>query len=490
MTEEKNHADVMAGGMPGVLLAAAECVPFAETGGLANLVGSLPAALRSSGTEARVIMPFHRCIKEKYGSRTEHLFSFYARLGWRREYVGIERLVFRGTTFYFVDNEHYFGDRMYRGGTEEGEQYAYFTRAVLDALPNLGFKPDIVHCNDWQTAMIPMLAHTQYRGLLQDRIKYLLTIHNLAYQGRFRFDFVQDLLSVDACYMTPDGLELNGQADFLKAGCLFADRINTVSKSYAAEIRTPAFGEGLDGFLNTRGERITGILNRIDRSDSDPAADPALPAHLDFAHRANKAVCKQALQQAMGLEQRSDVPLFAMVTRLTEQKGLDLVLCVLDEMLSRDDMQLMILGSGEEHYEKFLAAAEKRYPGRLCAYIGYQDELARLVYAGSDFYLLPSRFEPCGLGQMIAMRYGSVPIVRETGGLRDTVVPYNRFSDGGDGFSFINFDAWEMRDAMRLAMACYKDREIMDGLTGRAMRKNFGIEHCAGEYVRLYQWML
>ena len=475
--------------MPKVLLAAAECAPLSKTGGLADVVGTLPKALRACGVDARVITPYHRCIKEKYAAVVEHLFDFRIWLGWRNAYVGIERLTYDGTIIYLVDNEDYFGHEIYMSGQMEGEQYSYFTRAVLEALPNLEFKPDVIHCNDWHTAMLPMLGHTQYRGKQQDRVKYLLTIHNIAFQGRFPFEFVQDMFGVDPCYFTPEFIELNGCADYLKAGCVFADRINTVSPSYAVEIKTPYFAEGLDGILNARHTVLTGILNGIDRDFFDPEKDPALKQNYSAADRSGKAACKLWLQKSMGLEARDDVPLFAMVTRMTEQKGFDLMACILDDMMCREDMQLMLLGTGDERFEKFMAAAENRYPGKLCAYIGYKEELSHQVYAAGDFFLMPSRFEPCGISQMIAMRYGCIPVVRETGGLRDTVVPYNRFPEEGDGFSFTNFDAWEMRDAMRLAMACYKDREIMDGLIDRAMRKNFGFEQSAEEYARHYIWM-
>ena len=411
-------------------------------------------------------------------------------LGWRNAYVGVERLIHDGMTYYLVDNEDYFGDKIYRGGLPEGEQYAFFTRAILEALPKLGFEPEIVHCNDWHTAMLPMLGHTQYRGELQDRVKYLLTIHNIAFQGRFGFEFVQDMFGVDPCYYTPEFIELNGCADFLKAGCVFADRINTVSPSYAAEIKMPYYAEGLEGILNARQAVLTGIINGIDRDFFNPETDPVLPARYTLRDRGGKAVCKRALQEGMGLSVRADVPLFAMVTRMTEQKGFDLVACVLDDMMCRENMQFMLLGSGDERFEKFMAAAETRYPGKLCSYIGYKEELSHLVYAGSDFFLMPSRFEPCGLSQMIAMRYGSVPIVRETGGLRDTVTPYNRFTGEGNGFSFTNFDAWEMRDTMRMAMECYKNKEIMQGLISRAMQADFGFERSAEEYAKHYIWIL
>ena len=476
--------------LPAVLLASAECAPLSKTGGLADVVGTLPRSLKKLGIDARVITPYHRIIKDKYADRVEHLFTFYARLGWRSEYVGIEKLDLDGMIVYLVDNEHYFGDRIYRGGDAELEQYAFFTRAVLDAIPNLDFTPQVVHCNDWHTAMIPMLGKTQYPGCMQEGLKYLLTIHNIAFQGKCGFDRVQDLLGVDSRYYTPEFMELDGCANFMKGGLVFADRINTVSPSYAEEIKTPYYAEGLQGILNARHAQLSGIINGIDKVSFNPSKDPKLPAHFDKGHLKGKAVCKAELQKQMGLEQRPDVPLFAMVTRMTEQKGFDLVACVLDELMGREDMQFMLLGTGEERFENFMRAAEYRYRGRLCAYIGYSEPLSHLVYAGSDFLVMPSRFEPCGLSQMIAMRYGTLPIVRETGGLRDTVSPYNQFTGSGNGFSFANYDAWELRDAMRKALDCYGKPEVMQGLRRSALETDFGFERSAEEYARLYLWML
>ena len=476
--------------LPSVLLASAECAPLSKTGGLADVVGTLPKALKKLGMDARVITPYHRIIKEKYADRVEHMFTFYARLGWRSEYVGIEKLDLDGMIVYLVDNEHYFGDKIYRGGDAELEQYAFFTRAVLDAIPNLDFRPSVVHCNDWHTAMIPMLGKTQYNGGMQAGLKYLLTIHNIAFQGKCGFDRVQDLLGVDSRYYTPEFMELNGCANFLKGGLVFADRINTVSPSYAEEIKMPYYAEGLEGILNARHAQLSGIINGIDKVVFNPGKDPMLPAHYDKGHRKGKAVCKAALQEKMGLERRPDVPVFAMVTRMTEQKGFDLVACVLDDLMCREDMQFMLLGTGDERFENFMRGAEYRYKGRLCSYIGYSDPLSHLVYAGSDFLVMPSRFEPCGLSQMIAMRYGTLPIVRETGGLRDTVKPYNQFTGEGNGFSFANYDAWELRDAIRKALECYRQPEVMNGLVRSAMETDFGFDLSAEEYAKLYVWML
>jgi starch synthase len=485
MLSEKGRAQ-----LPNILIAAAECAPLAKTGGLADVVGTLPKALKALGIDARVIIPYHSVIKQKYADKAQHMFHFYVDLGWRHQYAGIEKLEVDGVTVYLVDSENYFGDRIYRGDKAEGEQYAFFSKAVLDCIPNLDFAPDIVHCNDWHTAMIPMLAKTQYAGGMQAGLKYLLTIHNIMYQGKYGFDYVQDLLNVDAKYNTPEFMELNGCADFLKAGCVFADRINTVSPTYSREIMTSYFGEGLEGILNARSHQVTGIINGIDKTVFNPHSDRVLPARYDKGHLSGKALCKQELQRKLGLEERPDTPLIGMVTRMTEQKGFDLVLRMLDELMEYNDMQFVLLGSGDEKYESFMRAAEGRYRGRLCAFIGYSDELSHLVYAGSDFYLMPSRFEPCGLSQMIAMRYGSLPIVRETGGLADTVTPYNKFDGTGDGFSFHNFNAHEMKDAVLLALDAYRDRDAMNGLIRRAMEADFGFEKSAEEYARLYIWML
>ncbi len=476
--------------LPKILMAAAECAPLSKTGGLADVVGALPKALNRQGAETRVITPYHRMIKERYAGMVQHLFHFYVDLGWRHEYAGIEKLELDGLTFYLVDNERYYGNRIYAGGDEEIEQYAFFSRAVLDALPNLDFCPDIVHCNDWHTAMIPLLAKTQYPGKTQEKIRYLLSIHNIAFQGKCSFGLVKDLFGLDDSFCTPEKIGLDGAADFLKAGCIYADRISTVSPSYAWEIRTPDYGEGLENILSERAEQLSGILNGLDHDVFNPVTDPALPAHYDAADRGGKAVCKAELQHRMGLELRADVPIFAMVTRMTEQKGFELMECILDELMQNEEIQFMLVGSGDEHFENFMRAAEGRYRGKLCSYIGYNEDAAHLTYAGSDFFLMPSRFEPCGLGQMIAMRYGCIPIVRETGGLRDTVIPWNRFTGEGNGFSFTEFDAWELRDAIRLAINSYRNEDTMDRLISNAMKADFGFERSAAEYIRLYISML
>jgi starch synthase len=476
--------------LPSILLASAECAPLSKTGGLADVVGTLPKSLKKLGFDARVITPYHRCIKNKYADRVEHMFDFYVNLGWRTQYCGIEKLILDGVCIYLVDSEFYFGDKIYRGGQAEGEQYAFFTRAVLDAIPNLDFTPDIVHCNDWHTAMLPMLAKTQYKNAMQEKLHWLLTIHNIAYQGKFGFDYVQDLLGVEDKYYTPEFMELNGCASFLKAGCVFADRINTVSPTYAEEIKTAYFGEGLEGILSARSNELSGIINGIDTKVFNPYTDSALPSRYHKGRLSGKKLCKLDLQKNFGLEQRDNVPVFAMVTRMTEQKGFDLVECMLDELMMYNDMQFFLLGSGDKEYEKFMRDAEKRYKGRLCAYIGYNEELSHRVYAGADFLLMPSRFEPCGLSQMIAMRYGTLPIVRETGGLKDSVNPYNKHNGEGTGFSFADFNAHEMKDAIMLALDCYRSPDVMSSLVRQAMEADFSFDRSSEEYAMLYLWML
>lgn len=473
-----------------ILIAAAECAPFAKTGGLADVVGALPGHLAPLGYDARVIMPFHRVAKERYGGRVRHLRSFSVDLGWRSQYVGLEQLELDGALFYFIDNEFYFGDRIYRGQEAEGEQYAFFCRAVMEALPYLDFEPDVIHANDWHTAMLPMLVKTQYQGKPGGGARTLLTIHNLFYQGKFTFSFVRDLLAVEDRYLTSEYMEHYGLANFLKAGCVFADRINTVSPTYAEEIKTEYFGEGLQGILNARSQQLSGVLNGIDYSVYDPAADASLPWPYNMDDLTGKYRTKEAVLEELGLYQADvNTPLLAMISRMTAQKGFDLVECVLDELM-REDMAVIILGSGDAEYENFFRAAEQRYKGRLCAYIAYREDLAHRIYAAADYLLMPSRFEPCGLAQMIAMRYGTLPIVRETGGLKDTVIPYNKYTGAGTGFSFANYNAHEMADAVRRALAVYRDKTEMAALVAQAMAADFSFDRAAAGYSALYRLLL
>ncbi len=472
--------------MPSILFAASECAPLAKTGGLADVVGSLPKYLRKLGFDARVMIPYHKTIKDRYADQAEYLFSFEVSLGWRRKFVGVHRLMVDKICVWLIENEEYFGGSIYMSD-REGEQYAYFTRAVLEALPRLDFIPDIIHCNDWHTGMLPLLLKTQYIDSPLSKTKSLITIHNIAYQGICGFGFVQDFLSIpDGCFGL---MERFGQADFLKAGVVMADSVNTVSPSYAREICTPEYGEGLDGVLTMRGD-VSGIVNGIDKSVWNPGKDPNLPVKFTKSKPVGKIQCKTALLEELGLEIVPNRPLIGMVTRLTEQKGIDLLIGALDSLLWENDFSFVLLGNGDPHYENWFRSLEARHPGRVCAWIGYADSLSHRIYAGSDFFLMPSRFEPCGISQLISMAYGTLPIVRETGGLRDTVQPYNCYSGEGTGFTFTRYDSADMTGAIRYALETYYDKPAMDKLIRSAMSIDSSCERWAFEYAKVYLDML
>ena len=476
---------------PSVLLAAAECAPLSKTGGLADVAGALPKALNALGFDARVITPYHRCIKERWHDQVEHLGEFYVDLGWRHQYAGLERLRLPELTVYLIDSEFYFGDRIYRGGDAEVEQYAFFQRAVLEALPLLpDFAPELLHCNDWHTAMLPFLLKTRYRTRPQGALKTVLTIHNLAFQGKTSFALAQDLLGIDDRWCGADGIGHYGCANFLKAGCLFADRVNTVSPSYADEIRGSAFGEGLDSVLRWRGSEVSGILNGLDTRSYDPAADPSLAVRYDASCPERRRDNKLALLRELELNAvKPDTPLIAMVTRMTAQKGFDLVLQALDTLMEQD-AAFVLLGSGDAVYENAMRELADRYPGRLCACLGYDEALSRRIYAGADFLLMPSAFEPCGLSQMIAMRYGAIPIVHEVGGLRDTVVPYNRYTGAGNGFSFRDFNCGTLLGTLSYALDAYRKPEVRSGLIRSGMTADWSFAASAVRYGSLYLSLL
>lgn len=474
-------------GVGGVLIAAVECAPLVKVGGLADIVGALPKYLAKLGVDARVVMPLHRQIKDRYYHELQHMAEFEANLGWRSQYVGLEKMKMDGVTYYFIDNEFYFGGPIYCGGEFEGEQYAFFTRAVMDAIPLFDFDVRVLHCNDWHTAMMPLLVKTQYQGGPQSSLKTLLTIHNLHFQGQFSHEFDRDLLRVDDSLATPQFIEHYGCDNMLKAGIVFADKVNTVSPTYAHEICEPFQGESLDGVLRSRGGDLSGILNGIDYELWNPATDKELVANYTADNLEGKRRVRDALLEELGLEPAGEeTAVIAMVGRLTPQKGLDLVKCVLDDIMA-EDVRVIVLGSGYGEYEGFLRDAENRYKGRLCSYIGYNGELSHRIYAGADLFLMPSLFEPCGISQMISMRYGTLPIVRETGGLKDTVQPYNEFTGEGNGFSFANYNAHEMRDVIRWALSVWRDAPTRDRLTKQAMESDFSFDRCARSYAELYR---
>lgn len=473
--------------LPPVLIVAAESTPLAKTGGLADVVGALPKYLRKLGVDARIIMPFHRQIKERYASSATHLFNYFVGEQWSDRFVGIDKLELDGTIYYFVDSEYYFGGKIYAGGNFEGEQYTFFMQAVCDAIPNLDFDPGIVHCNDWQTALIPFKLKAKAKRLGMAPRKMLFTIHNLAFQGTFGDDTNARVIGEDERNYAWD----LGCWNMMKAGIDTADRVNTVSPTYAWQITTPEFGEGLQGDLRYLADdgRLSGILNGIDIDEWDPSKDGAIASTYSVDDMAGKLACKKSLMDELGLEFDEDAPLISMVGRLTPQKGIDIACDVMEDLVGQG-VRFCVLGSGDADLEWRLRDLEARHKGRICSYIGYNNDLSHRIYAASDFFFMPSAFEPCGISQMIAMRYGALPIVHETGGLRDTVIPYNRFTGEGCGFSFVRQDFWDAVEACKRALGVWSSKDIMTRLIGNAMQMDFGFDRCARSYAELYQTMI
>ena len=476
-----------------IVFASAECAPFVKTGGLGDVAGSLPAALVRAGAEVIVMVPKYATIKDEYKAQMEHFADFYVSLGWRNEYCGLEKLERDGVTYMFVDNERYFARDYPYGFFDDGERFAFFSKAITESLQHLpeGFECDILHCNDWQTALAPVFLREFYQGLpLYDRVKTVFSIHNVAFQGQFSDTVMEDILGVAhipaaATQLRCDACSIN----YMLGALHYADAITTVSPTYAGEIQTPEFGEGLDGVLRERSYALQGILNGIDVAAFDPATDKRIAANYTVDDRSGKAVCKAKLQEELGLEVRDDRPLMVMVTRLTRQKGLDLVMYALDRILS-GGVQVAVLGTGDRDYEDGLRYFQDKYPGTMAARIEFDPALSQRMYAAADMFLMPSKFEPCGLSQIIAMRYGTLPIVRETGGLKDTVVPYNEFTGEGTGFSFTNFNGDEMGDAVfRAARLFWDNRDAWNQLVTQAMSQDFSWTRSADKYLDLYFFM-
>ncbi|MCL2493192.1 MAG: glycogen synthase, partial [Clostridiales bacterium] len=429
---------------------ASEGVPFVKTGGLADVMGALPKALAALGADVRVMMPKHNAVKARWQDGLETAWETQIDLGWRRKYLGIQTLEYEGIRYYFIDNEDYFQGPVYRGGDAENEQYLFFCRAACEALLLIDFAPDILHLNDWHTGMIPLLLKTQYAGRLRREARTLFTIHNIQFQGRMDFGLMRDMLGIPEYYNSPAYVDLDGGANMLKAAIVFADEISTVSPNYAHEILHAYFGFGMEGALSARRDDLVGILNGIDTECFDPAHDTEIAANYTQNDFRGKQTCKRALLSRFALNAKPGAPVLAMVSRMTAQKGFDLVRYVLEELL-HEDLRFVILGSGDTEYQNFFNYIAAKYPDKAGVYIGYDEALAHMIYAGADFFLMPSKFEPCGLSQMIAQRYGTLPIVRETGGLVDTVAPYNRYTGDGTGFGFATFNAHDMMNAVRLA---------------------------------------
>ena len=478
--------------MKKILFAASECVPFIKTGGLADVVGSLPKYINKDEFDVRVILPKYMAIQQKYKDQMQFITNFTVNLSWRSQYVGLFQLVYEGVTFYFVDNEFYFsGNHPYGYIHEDIEKFAFFSKAVLSVLPTLDFRPDIIHCHDWQTGLIPVMLHDAfqdnefYRG-----IKTVMTIHNLKFQGIWDKKAVMDITGLSEYYFAPDKLEAYGDANYLKGGLVYADRITTVSNSYANEIKTQFYGEGLDGLLNARSNVLTGIVNGIDYNEYDPATDKMIYNNYDaITFRKEKSKNKRGLQQELGLDINEKIFMLGVVSRLTDQKGFDLIDYVIEEICA-EDTQFVVLGTGDPKYENLFRHYEWKYKNRVSASIYYNNERSHRIYAACDAFLMPSLFEPCGLSQLMSLRYGTVPIVRETGGLKDTVEPYNQYENSGTGFGFCNYNAHEMLGTIRYAKSVYYDhRREWNKIVDRGMAKDFSWTNSAKQYEDLYRYM-
>lgn len=469
------------------MFAASEAAPFAKTGGLADVVGTLPRALKKAKVDARIIVPLYGDIPEKFRSQMRPVSTETVQLGWRRQYCGLLELQYEGVTVYFIDNEYYFRRKGLYNFYDEAERFGFFSKAVLDVLPRLEWQPDIIHCHDWHAGMIPVLLRSHYcRAPWCSQIKTICTIHNLEYQGIFPHTILGDMFNLEHDPAAATALEFYGMVNFLKGGLEYADFVTTVSPSYAQEIQTRYWGEKLDGVLARRSDRLVGIVNGIDGDAYNPAKDPALPANYSARSFKGKAESKAHLQELMGLDKNPAAPLFGIVSRLVKAKGFDLVHRVLDEMMA-EGVQLVVLGTGDSQYEELFRDAAWRYPRRIATRIGYDDTLARRIYAGADLLLMPSQKEPCGISQLIAMRYGTIPLVREIGGLKDTVESYNPDTNEGTGFSFNHYNAHDMLHVIRLACQVYRDKKRWTVLMKMAMKAENSWKTSAKEYSALYR---
>lgn len=479
--------------MKKILFVASECVPFIKTGGLADVVGSLPKCFDKKEYDVRVIIPKYMCMDQKWKDKMTYLNHFYMDLCWRRQYVGIMEMEYEGVKYYFIDNEYYFaGDKPYSDVRYDLEKFAFFSRAVLSALPVIDFRPDVIHCHDWQTGLIPVYLHDSFAyGDFYRGIKSIMTIHNLKFQGVWDIDTIKDIAGLSDYYFTSDKLKDYDNGNYLKGGIVYADMVTTVSDTYAQEIKTPFYGEGLDGLMRARSNCLRGIVNGIDYKEYDPATDNLIAKNFSVENfRKEKVKNKTALQKELGLEVNPKKMMIGLVSRLTDQKGLDLIACVMDE-LCQDAVQFVILGTGEERYENMFRHFDWKYGKDVSANIFYSEELSHKIYAACDAFLMPSLFEPCGLSQLMSLRYGTLPIVRETGGLKDTVQPYNEYENTGTGFSFSNYNAHEMMGTVRYAEHVFYDKKRdWNKMVERAMKADFSWKASAEKYQQLYNDLL
>lgn len=468
-----------------VLMIASEAYPFVKSGGLGDVLGSLPKVLRDLGVDVRVVIPKYQDIDESYQEQMTHIADFQVDLAWRNQFCGIETIEYQGVPIYFVDNEYYFKRKGLYGFFDEAERFAFFSKAVLEMLPHIDFIPDILHAHDWQASLASVYLRMRYSQLEgYKNMKSVLTIHNLKYQGVFAKEVLGDVLALDENLFHEDYMEFNGAISFLKGGIVFSDRVSTVSKTYAEEIKTAHFGEQLEGVLSKKGD-IHGIVNGIDYQTFNPLKDPALSKRYKSSYK-SKLLNKEPLQKELSLTVDKDIPMMVFISRLVEQKGLDLILRVVPEILA-EGVQLVVLGTGEAHYHKALSEYAKRYPDQFSANLYYSEEMAHKLYGASDMTLLPSKYEPCGLTQLIALRYGSLPIVRETGGLADTVDSFWPETGTGNGFSFSKYNAHDMLFTIRRAMTFYRNPEVWEKIVKNAMKADNSWKNSAVEYLDLYE---
>lgn len=476
-----------------VLFVSSEAVPFIKTGGLADVAGSLPKYFDKERYDVRVMLPKYLCIPEKWRSQMKYVTHFYMDLAWRSQYVGVLEMEYAGVHYYFIDNEFYFaGPKPYGYIHEDIEKFAFFSKAALSAMPLLGFKPDIVHCHDWQTGLVPVYMKERFHdGEFFRDMKSIMTIHNLKFQGIWDLKKVKDITGLPPYFFTSDKLEAYGDANYLKGGIVYADAVTTVSDSYAEEIKTPFYGEHLDGLMRARSNCLTGIVNGIDYEEFNPATDTRIVSNYNQkTFRKEKPKNKKALQQELGLEVNDKKFMIGIVSRLTDQKGLDLIAYMMDQICT-DDVQLVILGTGESQYENMFRHFAWKYPDRVSANIYYSEDMSHKIYASCDAFLMPSLFEPCGLSQLMSLRYGTVPIVRETGGLKDTVEPYNEYESTGTGFSFANYNAHEMMNTINYAKhVFYNNKREWNKIVDRGMLKDFSWTSSAKKYQKLYDNLL
>ena len=469
-----------------VLFAASEAVPFIKTGGLGDVAGALPKALCEKGVDARVILPLYQDIPEKWKSQMNFLKVVWVPLAWRTQYCGVFSLEYEGVTYYFLDNKYYFGRRGLYGYFDDAERYAFFCKAVLEILQHLDFEPDVIHCNDWQTALIPVFLEEFYRKDVPccQNLRVLFTIHNIQYQGIFPPDITEYVMGMSKENYDNGWLQFDGMVNLMKAAIVSSSWITTVSPTYAQEIQYEYYGHGMQWMLRNEREKLSGILNGIDYTVYDPKTDSHLFANYSARGPKKKEINKAKLQEMLSLPVRPEVPMIAMISRLVEHKGLDLVKYDLEQILE-DDVQLVILGTGDYQYEEMFKEAQRKYPSKVSANITFNLDLAQKIYAGADIFLMPSQSEPCGLSQMIAMRYGTIPVVRETGGLKDTVQPY--WEGTGTGFTFTNYNADDMLYVLREAESLYQDKVSWKKLMKDAMNKDFSWNLPAKEYIALYE---